>query len=63
MGRFEVVFYPGEDEERLPEWRVIELEDVSPTMRVGKTVWRSYDMYRGEESAREMAYSFYKEYA
>ena len=62
MARFEVVFYPGEDDERLPSWDVIELEDVSPTVRVGTRVWSTYDMFEGEELAREMAYVMQHEY-
>ncbi len=71
MSRFEIDFFPGEDDERLPEWSVIELIDQTPTTRIGKVVWRTYNMEHGEDLAREMAYimqheyneKFYEEYA
>ena len=62
MARFEVVLYPGEDDERLPSWDVVELEDVSPTVRIGTRVWSTYNMEEGEQLATEMALLLQREY-
>ena len=62
MARFEVVLYPGEDDERLPSWDVVELEDVSPTVRIGTRVWSTYNMEEGEQLATEMALLLQHEY-
>lgn len=54
--RFEAVYYPGEDDERLPEWRVVEWTQVSSTgAKSGNTVWKSYNMEFGERDALEEA--------
>lgn len=58
MPRFEASYYPGEDGERLPEWRVVEWTYVNPetSAKSGNTVWKSYDMMFGERDANEMAH-------
>ena len=57
MARFEASFYPGEVDERLPEWHVVEWTYVNPEngSKSGKTVWKSYDMETGEREANEIA--------
>lgn len=50
--RFEAFFYPGEDDERLPEWNVVEWEYVNDNgSRFGSKVWSTYDMINGEAMA------------
>ena len=58
MARFEAVYYEGEQDERLPEWRVVEWTIVNPETggKVGKTHWKTYDMEFGEREAKEKAY-------
>jgi hypothetical protein len=57
MARFEASFYPGEDNERLPEWCVVEWTYINPEngSKSGNTVWKTYDMMNGEAEAKEMA--------
>lgn len=64
MARFEVLYYPGEDNERRPAWVVVEWEHVNPISgaKTGRTAWKSYDMMDGEREAREMAAIFQHEY-
>ena len=64
MARFEASYYPGEDGERLPEWRVVEWTYVNPEngSKMGNTVWKSYDMMNGEREANEMAAILQHEY-
>lgn len=64
MARFEASYYPGEDNERLPEWTVVEWEYVNPTngAKSGRTVWKTYDMINGEREAHEMAAILQHEY-
>lgn len=57
MARFEAVYYDGEDNERLPEWRVVEWNRYT-----GKTVWYTYDMFNGEAKAKEEAQARQEEY-
>lgn len=58
MARFEARYYPGEDSERLPEWQVVEWTAVNPETggKVGKTLWKTYDMAFGEQDAKGIAY-------
>lgn len=64
MARFEAFFYPGEDDERLPEWCVVEWTYVNPETgaKSGDTVWKTYDMIDGEREAHEMAAILQHEY-
>lgn len=64
MSRFEASYYPGEDNERLPEWTVVEWTYVNPEngSKCGKTVWKTYDMESGEKEAKEMAWLLQEEY-
>ena len=57
MARFEASFYPGEVDERLPEWHVVEWTYVNPEngSKSGRTAWKTYDMENGEREANEMA--------
>ena len=57
MARFEASYYPGEPDERLPEWRVVEwtYENPETGAKSGDTVWKSYDMAFGERDAIEEA--------
>lgn len=58
MERFEVVYYAGEDGERLPEWQVVEWTVVNPETggKIGKTHWKTTDMEFGEQDAKDIAY-------
>lgn len=58
MARFEASYYPGEVDERLPEWHVVEWTYVNPETgaKSGNVVWKSYDMEFGERDASDMAY-------
>lgn len=64
MPRFEASFYPGEDNERLPEWSVVEWTYVNPKngAKTGHCVWKTYDMIDGEREATEMAALLQHEY-
>lgn len=64
MARFEASFYPGEDNERLPEWQVVEWTYTNPKTggRSGSVVWKSYNMETGEREANEMAAVLQHEY-
>jgi hypothetical protein len=58
MARFEASYYPGEYDERLPEWTVVEWTHVNHKTgaKSGNTVWKTYDMEFGEQDAKDMAY-------
>lgn len=64
MSRFEACYEPGECDERLPEWTVVEWDYVNPAngAKTGKIVWKTYDMISGEREAHEMAAIFQHEY-
>ena len=64
MARFEASFYPGEDNERLPEWKVVEWTYVNTDngSKSGRTVWKTYDLENGEKEANEMAWLLQEEY-
>ena len=64
MARFEASYYEGEDNERLPEWTVVEWTHVNPKngTKSGRTVWKTYDMLNGEREAIEMAAVLQHEY-
>ncbi len=55
--RFEASYYPGEVDERLPEWRVVEWTYVNPETgaKSGRSVFRTYDLENGEREAKELA--------
>lgn len=48
--RYSVEYYPGEDNERLPEWRVVEWTFVNPETggKAGRSVYKTYDLEEGE---------------
>lgn len=63
MARFEAVFYEGEDDERLPEWQVVEWTvDDGKGNRAGKTIWKTYDLVFGEQDAKDRAYHLQQVY-
>lgn len=64
MTRFEAVFYEGEVNERLPEWNVVEwtVVNMDTGAKMGRKVWKTYDMENGEREAREMAAVMQEEY-
>lgn len=55
--RFEASYYPGEVDERLPEWRVVEWTYVNTETgaKSGRSVFRTYDLENGEREAKELA--------
>ena len=44
VARYSVEYYPGEDNERLPEWCVVRWD----TESIGSTVYKTYDLEEGE---------------
>lgn len=52
MQKFEAVYYEGEDNERLPEWRVIEWD---ASRKIGSTIQSFYNMCTGEADAKFLA--------
>lgn len=59
--RFEAMYF--EDDDCVPEWCVVEWNVVNPNgSKSGNTVWKSYDMVRGEIEAVEMAAILQHEY-
>ena len=63
MARYEAVLYEGEDDERLPEWTVVEWSaDDGHGNRAGKVVWKTYDMVFGEQDAKDRAYHLQQVY-
>lgn len=64
MARYEVVYYPGEPDERLPEWQVVEWTNLASPIGVksGKIIWKSYDMEFGERDAKDIAYHLQEVY-
>lgn len=62
--RFEASFYPGETDERLPEWHVVEWTFVNPETgsKSGDIVWKTYDLENGEVEAHEVAALLQHEY-
>ena len=63
MARFEVEFYPGEDNERLPEWTVVEIESEQNGVRCGQVVWRSCNMQTGQQDAEIIAEDLNRDWA
>lgn len=62
MPRFEASYYEGEENERLPEWRVVEWTFTGNGSKIGKTHWKTYDMINGEHEANEIAAVLQHEY-
>lgn len=62
--RFQASYYPGEPDERLPEWHVVEWTyvNVANGAKSGKTVWKTYDMEFGEQDAKDVAYQMQQVY-
>lgn len=62
--RFEVVYYPGETDERMPEWKVVEwtYHNAETGARAGYKVWSTYDMEGGEAEANEICAVMQAEY-
>lgn len=66
--RFEASYYEGEPDERLPEWNVIEWDQVrrdengKVIAQSGRKVWTSYDMVNGEVDAIAKAYDLNTKY-
>lgn len=63
MARFEASFYPGEDNERLPCWDVVEWEFVNE--KTGAKVGRKIESFYGEDGealAKELAWVLQEEY-
>ena len=55
--RFEASYYAGDDD-RLPEWCVVAWLQAANGCKVGRTVWKPYDMQNGEAAALGMADTF-----
>lgn len=64
MARFEAYYYPGETNERLPEWRVVEWTVINQDTgaKCGNCIWKTYDMVNGEQQAIEIAAAKQHEY-
>ena len=56
MPRFEAVYNPGEDGERLPSWTVVEWTVTSNGVRFGRKVEDCGCSDEAEETARDIAY-------
>ena len=52
MVKYSVEFYPGEDD-RLPMWEVVRWYSKQNGVKMGKYVFRSYDMINGETECED----------
>jgi hypothetical protein len=62
--RYSVEYYPGENNERLPEWRVVEWTFVNPETggKAGRTRYKTYDLEGGESACEEVRMVLQEEY-
>lgn len=62
--RFEAYLDPGEDYERLPEWRVVEWTYVNPETggKSGRCVFKTYDLENGRKEAEMIAANLQEAY-
>lgn len=62
--RFEAYLYDGEENERLPEWRVVEWTYVNPETgaKSGRSVFRTYDLENGRKEAEMIAANLQETY-
>lgn len=56
MSRYEAVYNPGEDDERLPSWTVVEWTVTNNGVRLGRKVEDCGCSDEAEETARDIAY-------
>ena len=62
--RFEAYLDPGETDERLPEWRVVEWTYVNTETgaKSGRSVFRTYDLETGQREAEMIAANLQEAY-